>query len=182
MLAQAVEGADRGLGVRHPDVHVQTGDGRHRGVAQEVADLLIAGLVGDLGAALERARMGAGAQQAGPACAGGAAHVGERGDRLAGGRAHLRDELDLAGVKLLLECSRAVGGVFQHRLRGIDLRPRHRIDEEELLLDAERERAAGAEVRIAARGGFSAQASERWSVSPSALSSSSCGANGGLDV
>ena len=48
----AVEGADRGLGVGHPDVDVQAADRVGDRVAEQVADALVALLVGDLGVAL----------------------------------------------------------------------------------------------------------------------------------
>ena len=64
VAAQAVEGADRGLGVRHPDVDVRPADGRRDGVAEQVADALVALLVGDLGLALDGGGMRAGAEHA----------------------------------------------------------------------------------------------------------------------
>jgi hypothetical protein len=76
-------------------------------------------------------------------------------------------------MKLLLERPCVLGSLFQDRLRRIDLRAGRGVDEKQFLLDAQRERAARAELRIAGRDGLSAQASECWSVSPSALSSSS---------
>ena len=56
--------ADRGLGVRHADVDVQPADRRRDGVAEQVADPLVALLVGDLRLALERRGMCSGAEQA----------------------------------------------------------------------------------------------------------------------
>ena len=62
---EAVEGADGGVGVRHAHVDVGAADGVGARVAQEVADALVALLVGDAGRALGRGGMRARAQEPG---------------------------------------------------------------------------------------------------------------------
>jgi len=59
MAAQAVERSNRGVGVRHPHMDVQSTDRSGDRVPEQVADALVALLVGDLGRTLGRGRMGA---------------------------------------------------------------------------------------------------------------------------
>ena len=65
VAAQPVERADRGLGVRHADVDVHPGDGRGRGVAEQIADAPVARLRGDLRLAAPVARLQAAADGGG---------------------------------------------------------------------------------------------------------------------
>ena len=100
--AQPVEGADRRLGVRHPDVDVQAADRRGDGVAEQVADALVALLVGDLGLAFGGRRMRARAEQPRARVDDGPPQAVEHVDRLAGAGADVGDELELTGVELAL--------------------------------------------------------------------------------
>ena len=71
-------------GVGHPDVDVQPADRRRDRVAEQVADALVALLVGDLGVALGRRRVRPRAEQPGAGRDDRAAQPAERADRLAG--------------------------------------------------------------------------------------------------
>ncbi len=138
MQAQAVEGADRRLRVGHADVDVQAADRRRDGIAEQLADLLVALLVGDLALALLGRGMRAGAEQPDA----GREHAGaqrcERASGLAGGRADVGDQLDLRGVQLALDFAGDGPEPALHGGRGVDLATAERIDEEQLLLDADR--------------------------------------------
>ena len=102
VAAQPVEGADRRLGIGHPHVDVQAADRRRHRVAEQVADALVALLVGDLGVALGGGGMRAGAEQPRAGGDDGPPQPVERVDRRAGAVADLGDQLDLAGVQLAL--------------------------------------------------------------------------------
>jgi hypothetical protein len=142
VAAQPVEGSDRRLGVRHPDMDVQAADRRGDGVAEQVADALVALLVGDLGVAFGGRRMGTRAEQP---CAGvddGPPQAVEHLDRLRRAGADVGDELELTRVQLALH--RALHGPdpLLDGGRRVDLRPGRRIDQEQLLFDPDRERTA----------------------------------------
>ena len=139
MAPEAVEGADGGVGVRHAHVDVGPADGVGARVAQEVADALVALLVGDPGRALGRGGMRARAQEAGARRQHRPAQPAQGADGLAGVPAHVRDELDLAGVQLLLDATVDVAEPRHDGGRGIGLLTADGIDEEQLLLDSERE-------------------------------------------
>ena len=68
------------------------------------------------------------------------------GDGLGGGVAHARDQLDLARVELALDLAVHLAEPVHDGLGRVDLLPRLRVDEEQLLLDAERERLPLAEL------------------------------------
>ena len=57
VAAQAVEHADRGVGVGHADVDVQRADRRRAGVAEQLVDALVAALLGELRVALDGRRV-----------------------------------------------------------------------------------------------------------------------------
>jgi hypothetical protein len=54
VATEVVEGADGGVGVGHSDVHVQAAHRRNCRVPEQIADVLVAVLIGDLGLALDR--------------------------------------------------------------------------------------------------------------------------------
>ena len=143
--AAPVEGADRGLGVGHPDVDVQAADRRRHGIAERLPDALIARPVGDLRVPLDRRgcvpppiRPAAGLR--------GRRAAARRADRPASPtrRADVGDQLNLAGVQLALDPPAGGAHALEHGRRGVDLGAGHRVDEEQLLLDAEREVFASA--------------------------------------
>ena len=149
VTAQPVEGADRRLGIGHPDVDVQAAHRGGDGVAEQIADALVALLVGDLGLAFGRTRMGARAEQPGARVDDGAAQAIERVDRLRRAGADVGDELELARVELALHRAAHVTDPLLDRRRRVDLRAGDRVDEEQLLLDADREGLARPEGVVA---------------------------------
>ena len=150
MAAQPVERADRGLRVRHADVDVHPGDGRGRGVAEQVADAPVARLRGDPGSPLAVARLQAAADRRGAGRHDRGAQLPEHAHRLGDGPDDRRGDLHLARVQLR---RRVAGQAVRQALE--DLLPRlrraavARVDEEQLLLDAERERIPLAELVLA---------------------------------
>jgi len=79
-------------------------------------------------------------EQTGPGLDHRAAQAIEREDGLAGAATDVRDQLDLAGVQLPLDGALDRPEPLQYGRRGVDLPSRDRIDEKQLLLDADRER------------------------------------------
>ncbi len=139
VAAQAVEGANRGLCVGHADVDVQTAHRRRDRVAEQLADPLVALLVGDRRIAFAGRRVGARAEQPGARGDHRGAQLGECLDRLSGRAADVRDQLDLTGVQLALDGPRDRAEPRLHRRGSIRLTARHGIHEEQLLLDPNRE-------------------------------------------
>jgi hypothetical protein len=84
--------------------------------------------------------MGARAHDPGTRCGHRAAHGCELGDSLADVVAHTAHQLHLAGVQLQLKRPGDGGGALDDSRRGVGLPARERVDEEQLLLDADRER------------------------------------------
>jgi hypothetical protein len=142
VAAQPVEGADRGFGVGHADVDVQGGNRGRHGISQQVVDALVAGPVGDRCITLAGRGMRARPEQAGTGAEHGLAQAAEQADRLGGVAAHVGDELDLAGMQLALNGPLHRAEALLHRLRRVHLASCQRIDQEQLLLDAQRERHA----------------------------------------
>ena len=104
VAAQAVEHADRGLGVGHAHVDVDRRDRRRERVAEQVADQLVALLVGDLRVALAR-RSGACPTRRSPMPVSSTARRRPASTSIASATsvADVGDQLDLAGVDLALD-------------------------------------------------------------------------------
>jgi hypothetical protein len=121
------------------------------GIAEQIPDPLIAVLVGDLGIPLLRRGMGTGAEDARPGGEHGRAQRAEgRGD-LTGGGQHVGDQLDLAGVQLSVHAAVHLSHRGHHTVGAVDQPTGQGIDEEQLLLDSDGERRAGAELMVEIR-------------------------------
>ena len=86
-----------------------------------------------------------GAQHPGPRRDDRRPQSGQRLDCLRRRRADVGDQLDLAGMKFPFSPAPPSPEAGEHGIGRVDLRARVRIDEKQLLLDAERERIAGPE-------------------------------------
>ena len=149
VAAQAVEDADRGVGVGHADVDVQRADRRRAGVAEQLVDALVAALLGELRVALDGGRVRAAGDDPGAGGEHRTAQLAELLDGLRDGRADAGDELDLAAVQLVLDVAAGqLAELLDHLGAGVDEVPVGGVDEEELLLQADRERLAVAEVML----------------------------------
>ena len=137
VAAKPVEDPDGGLRVRHPDVDVQPADRRGGGVAEQVPDLLIPFLVGDLGVVLAGRGMRPRPDQTGAGHPHRVPHRAELVDRVAGVCAHLTDELHLAGMQLGLDAAAYRAQLPLHGCGRIGQPAGGGIDQEQLLLDAE---------------------------------------------
>jgi hypothetical protein len=91
--------------------------------------------------------MGARAEQADAGGQHRAPQLSERRGRLGRRTAHRADELDLAGMQLTLDLARRLADALGDRSRGVDLGAAQPVDEEQLLLDPDGERALVAERR-----------------------------------
>jgi hypothetical protein len=119
--------------------------------------------------------MGRGADHPDPRFQHGAAQIAQDTDRLVNGRADVRDQLNLARVHLAGDLAALdLADSAQDMLAGVDLRAGARVDQEQLLLDTQRERLLGAEARLPKRivraAGYSAttrNCSSDWSDAPS---------------
>jgi len=105
VAAETVEGPDRRISVWHPDVDVQSPDRSSDRISEQVADALVALLVGDLGLTLHRRRMRPRPKQPRPRRDDRPAQTAERTYRLASASTDVRDELHLTRVQLALDRS-----------------------------------------------------------------------------
>ena len=138
VATQPVERAYRRVRVGHADMDVQPADGRRDGVAEQLADSLVALLVGDLGGAFGCRGVRARAEQPGAGREHGAAELCETFDDLARAVADVGDQLDLTRMQLALDLA-----LLERRealldgRRRIRLAPADGVDEEQLLLGAD---------------------------------------------
>ena len=145
MASQTVEDPDRRLGVRHPDVDMQSSHRRCNRVPEQLADALIALLIGDLRLTLDRRRMRPRSQQPRPRLQNRPAQTAERTDRLASAATDVGDQLNQASMQLALDRSVNRAKPLLYRRRRVRLMAAHRINQEQLLLNADRERLSRAE-------------------------------------
>ena len=144
MASQTVEDPDRRPGVRHPDVDMQSSDRRCNRVPEQLADALIALLIGDLRLTLDRRRMRPRSQQPRPRRENRPAQTAERTDRLASAATDVGDQLNQASMELALDRSVNPAKPLLYRRRRVRLTAANRINQE-LLLNADRERLSRAE-------------------------------------
>jgi hypothetical protein len=130
-------------------VDVKPADRSDRSVPKEVVDLLIALLMGDRSIALTRRGMGTRREDPRPRVEHRAPHRTKRSHRVPSRVVDVRDQLDLTGVQLPHDLPLDLAEPLEHRRRAVRLTPGERVDQEQLLLDPDRERLTGAEAVIA---------------------------------
>ena len=124
---------------------MQPSDRRCDRIAEQLPDALIALLVGDLRLTLDRRRMRPRAEQPRPRLENRPAQTTQLTDRLAGAAADIRDQLHLTSMELKFDRSVNRTKPFLYRSRRVRLTAAEWINEEQFLLNADRERLSRTE-------------------------------------
>jgi hypothetical protein len=147
VAAQPVERTDRAGRVGHPDVDVQRADGGRPSVAEQPRDALVARLVGDFRVALAGGRVRARRDEPRARLPHRRAQLRQLADGGLDRPVDARDELDLAAVQLALDLAALELAEPLDDLGALVAQPPvGGIDDEQLLLQPERERLSFAEV------------------------------------